>query len=303
MADFSEAKEYCLEDLKKGLHRLGDLGFCDPLDILFFSFLSGFCESLFFCFVLLQRTTFTCKTLFATPHQPYAHAWASTGETLYVGCVEGQVLSFNVEDLPSLPAAVPKANPQTGLMPENNQAAAKAAVVDTTPEFKLLITLSSAEKIVGLCVGQNHMVIVGISGCCHWLGFLVKVKKAKAVDVATGGKGKRKGRPKKGEKVFESAADDEYEAVDLDDFRIVEELDLALSEVTNVQYRDDEGQLLLGSSNGSITTVKVNAQQLQLQLTKRHDDDSAAASTEKLVSMQWQSSFHSGSILAMGSLR
>jgi hypothetical protein len=241
--------------------------------------------------------------LFASPHQPYAHAWASTGETLYVGCVEGQVLSFNVEDLPSLPAAVPKANPQTGLMPENNQAAAKAAVVDTTPEFKLLITLSSAEKIVGLCVGQNHMVIVGISGCCHWLGFLVKVKKAKAVDVATGGKGKRKGRPKKGEKVFESAADDEYEAFDLDDFRIVEELDLALSEVTNVQYRDDEGQLLLGSSNGSITTVKVNAQQLQLQLTKRHDDDSAAASTEKLVSMQWQSSFHSGSILAMGSLR
>ncbi|CAK9866751.1 unnamed protein product [Sphagnum jensenii] len=249
-----------------------------------------------------HRTTFTCKTLFATPHQPYAHAWASTGEILYVGCVEGQVLSFNVEDLPSLPAAVPKANPQTGLMPENNQAAAKAAVVDTTPDFKLLITLSSAEKIVGLCVGQNHMVIVGISGCCHWLGFPVKVKKAKAVEVAMGGKGKRKGRPKKGEKVFESAADDEYEAVDLDDFRVVEELDLALSEVTSVQYRDDEGQLLLGSSNGSITTVKVNAQQLQLQLTKRHDDDSAAVSTEKLVSMQWQSSFHSGSILAMGSL-
>jgi hypothetical protein len=38
LADFSEAKEYCLEDLKKGLHRLGDLGFCDSLDILFLAF-------------------------------------------------------------------------------------------------------------------------------------------------------------------------------------------------------------------------------------------------------------------------
>jgi hypothetical protein len=38
LADFSEAKEYCLEDLKKGLHRLEDLGFCDSLDILFLAF-------------------------------------------------------------------------------------------------------------------------------------------------------------------------------------------------------------------------------------------------------------------------
>jgi hypothetical protein len=47
--------------------------------------------------------------------------------------------------------------------------------------------------------------------------------------------GKGKGRLKKGENFIEHAIDDEYEAVNLDAFRIVVDLDLALrSEVTNV---------------------------------------------------------------------
>jgi hypothetical protein len=47
--------------------------------------------------------------------------------------------------------------------------------------------------------------------------------------------GKGKGRLKKGENFIEHVIDDEYEVVDLDAFRIVVDLDLALrSEVTNV---------------------------------------------------------------------
>jgi hypothetical protein len=218
--------------------------------------------------------TWTERTLRCKPYQPHCHAWAPAGDIIYAGCVGGEVLSFEV------------GGPLSKLgSPEALGAA----------DGKLLITVDKPEKIVGLCIGENHMVVVGISGSCYWLGFPVRVVKEKPVEVTTG---RRKARPKKGEPAVEEPI--EYELI-VPNYHIAQRLHLSLMSVTNAQYRQDEEQLLLGSSNGSITTVKVDVGHLRDQLTARPGD--VLEKVDNVVHIEWQSNFHSGPITAMGMLR
>lgn len=126
----------------------------------------------------------------------------------------------------------------------------------------------------------------------------MRIKKIKQVEVATSTRGKKK---QKGKKVVDEPIVDEYEPMDPNDFRIVEELQLNANPVTTVSYRDDEAQLLVGSSNGTITTVKIDSKALQNQLTARPGD--APEKAEAIVIVEWQSNFHNGPILAMGAMR
>lgn len=209
-------------------------------------------------------------------YEPHCHCWASSGDIIYVGCLHGEILSFDVKQ------PYPKF--------DNTQ---EKPVVPV--ECKLLFVIPQEEQIVELCLGENHVVAIGTSGTCYWLGFPMRVKKVKPIEVAS----KKKGRQKKAAKQVE-VVEDEYEPIDPNDYRIVEELHVDIGTITSAEYRRDEKQLMLGSLKGSITTIRVHAEDLQTLIVTKVKPMEAA---EKLVEIMWQSRFHDGPILAMSFIR
>lgn len=210
------------------------------------------------------------------PYRPHCHCWASSGDIIYVGCMRGEILSFEVK------RPYPKF--------DNTQEKPLIMV-----DCKLLFVITQMEQIIELCLGENHLVAIGTSGSCYWLAFPMRVKKVKPVEVAP----KKKGRQKKVEKLVE-VVEEEYEPIDPNDYRIVVELHLAIGSITSAEYRRDEKQLLVGSSKGSITTIRVDAENLQtLIITKAK----LVEVVHKLVEVMWQSRFHDGPILAMSFVR
>lgn len=159
-------------------------------------------------------------------------------------------------------------------------------------ECKLLIIIEQHKKIVDLCVGQNHIVVIGINGSCYWLGLPIRVKKIKPIEVAT------KKKAKKGVQKPENIVD-EWEPIDPSDYRIIDEIHLNIEVVTSVQYRKDEEQLLLGSSKCIITIVSIDAEYLQDLIATK----SKLETSDQLVEVMWESRFHNGSILAINTIK
>lgn len=162
-------------------------------------------------------------------------------------------------------------------------------------ESKLLFVIEQREEIVELCLGTNHLVVVGTSGRCYWLGFPIKMKKVKIVEVVS----KKKAKKMKGPKVPE-VIEDEYEPIDPHDYRIVEEIHLSIGPIVSAQYRRDEKQLLLGSSEGSIITIEVDAANLRTLIETKVKPEEAS---DKLVEIIWESRFHNGPIMAMSYIK
>lgn len=98
------------------------------------------------------------------PYQPHCHCWASSGDMIYVGCLHGEILSFEVKQP----------------YPKFDYTQEKPLV---TVECKLLYVIAQEERFVEICLGQNHLVVIGASGSCYRLGFPVKVKKIKPIEV------------------------------------------------------------------------------------------------------------------------
>jgi len=210
------------------------------------------------------------------PYKPHCHCWASNGDIIYVGCMNGEILSFDVKQP----------------YPKFDNIQEKPLIMS---ECKLLFEIVEAKQIIEICLGQNHLVAIGIKGSCYWLGIPINVKKVRPVEVTS----KKKGRPKKGEKTVEMV-EDEYEPIDPNDYRIVEELHMAIGTIVSAEYRWDEKQLLLGSSKGFITTIKVDASNLQTLIVTKAKPQEAI---DRLVEVMWQSHFHDGPILAMSFIR
>ena len=158
-------------------------------------------------------------------------------------------------------------------------------------ECKLLFVIENRQQIVGVSLGENHAVIVGANGNCYWLGFPIRVKKIKPIEVAS----KKKGKAKPSSKV--EIVVDEWEPIDPNDYKIIDEIHLAIGVVTSMQYRKDKKQLLLGSSKNIITTIDVNAEEIQILL------ETKAKHLDSLVKVAWQSRFHDGPILAMSTIK
>jgi hypothetical protein len=220
-------------------------------------------------------TTWKEHILHCQTYRPHCHCWASNGEVIYAGCMDGEVLSFDVNKP----------------YPKHDTTEDKAHI---WVECQLLLVIGQHEQVADLCLGQNHMVVIGANGSCYWLGFPIRVKKIKPVEVAS----KKKGKKKKAQEM--EIVVDEFEPIDPNDFQIVDEIHLAIGVVTSAQYRKDEKQLLLGSFNNIITTIKVDDVSIQTHVATKAK---RSETSDRLVEVMWQSSFHNGPILAISTIK
>jgi hypothetical protein len=176
---------------------------------------------------------------------------------------------------------------------------------DGEVKWQFLISIEDMGKVSHLCAQDGHVVAVGAGGRLKWICVSkepIEIKKVKRK------KGEKKNKKKK-RKFRDDDKNDESEdgkaGANLHCVsRVVCELALNVPHVTTMHYRSDGLELLVGSSNGTIFTIKVNQSSMEPQLRATSPDLlPPLTSMERRAEIEWESEFHDGAIFAIGFLR
>ncbi|KAL3697571.1 hypothetical protein R1sor_011647 [Riccia sorocarpa] len=266
-----------------------------------------------------HRVSFTGKPLVAGTCVPQSHTWATHSDIIYVGCREGELLTFTVKppDPPKIAATPSKEKESKGRKAdkekekEQKERDENEDVKAKEPEFKwrcLIVLDDPAGPVTHMCARDGHLVVVGDGGHMRWVTVPKEPVEKKKKE---GGKKSRKRRKKgKREGKEDKAKADDSEDVRSDDSslekeaRVVCELSLNVPEVRTMEYREDGLQLLIGASNGLIATVRVNQQILEPQLSASSTDLlPTLTSMERGAEIEWESEHHEGAVMALGFIR
>ncbi|OAE24035.1 hypothetical protein AXG93_4079s1250 [Marchantia polymorpha subsp. ruderalis] len=263
-----------------------------------------------------NRVFFTGKQLLAGSCVPESHTWATHSDIIYVGCQEGELLSFNVKppEPPKLVVSASKEKETKGRRAAEKDTKDKEEIVevkvkDLEPKWQHLITLDDpGGPVTHVCARDGHLVVVGDGGLMRWVTVPREPVEKKKKEGGKKAKKKRKRMKRDGKE--DKSKGDESEDLKSDDSavdkeaRVVCELALNVPEVKSMEYREDGLQLLIGASNGLIATVRVNQQILEPQLSATSPDLlPTLTSMERGAEIDWESEHHEGAVMALGFIR
>ncbi|KAL3697549.1 hypothetical protein R1sor_011625 [Riccia sorocarpa] len=246
------------------------------------------------CLSIRFRVSFTGKPLVAGTCVPQSHTWATHSDIIYVGCREGELLTFTVKppDPPKIAASPAKEKESKGRKAdkekekEQKERDENEDVKAKEPEWRCLIVLDDpGGPVTHMCARDGHLVVVGDGGHMRWVTVPKEPVEKKKKE---GGKKSRK-RRKKGKR---EGKDDKAKADDSQDVRsddsslekealVVCELSLNVPEVRSMEY---------GAPNGLIATVRVNQQILEPQLSASSTDLlPTLTSMKRGAEIEWES--------------
>ncbi|MCO5566370.1 hypothetical protein L7F22_020047 [Adiantum nelumboides] len=273
-----------------------------------------------------HRTSFSCKDLSARPYEPHCHAWSEDGQRVYIGCLKGEVLVFDLARVPTLEAVEDDKSERSFQLIDGNLKTLFSGNPSSSESrggdgWQVLKVSQTMEKVSTICIGELHVVIAEAGGRVCWLSLPSAKSKGNAnegkLDTNADG-ADLEGCTTESDSTAEGDTDNSIDdgktlpkatgqcSVD---FRtaetctkaastVVYSVNLDILEVTNMMYNTDQTQLIVGAASGCIVVIKINKDLLVSTLSGQ----SGAAVTENFAVIQWRSAYHYGTIHGFATL-
>jgi hypothetical protein len=271
--------------------------------------------------VIIQRTTFTCKGLLPRPYEPHCHVWSEDGKTIYVGCLKGEVLSYDATSAPQVSSTDGDEPEQTFFeqLVEGNFRISKDTDTYSGPgsndKWQLLGSSQTMEKITSICLGELHLVTVDVEGHMCWISLLSTKRKERGnvafsdtdnVDAescatdrsSTSGEAANAEAENSSPSQSRTHVGFETRTSGNSASMVVYSTNLDVTQVTNMSYTAEQTKLVIGAASGCIVIVKVNKQGLLSLISGL----SGTALTESLAVIDWRSAYHCGPVLGFATL-
>ncbi|KAI5065904.1 hypothetical protein GOP47_0018528 [Adiantum capillus-veneris] len=274
-----------------------------------------------------HRTSFLCRDLFARPYQPHCHSWSEDGQRVYIGCLKGEVLMFDLAFTPALEAVEDDKSERSFRELVEDDLRVLISGNLSSPEsswgdgWQVLRVSQTMERVASICTGELHVVIAEAGGRVCWLSLPSAKSKGNSKEDKSDTKadgadleGCTTGSDFSVEGDIDNNDDDgatvsKGNCQSSVDFRTVENsakaastvvysVNLDVMEVTNLMYDTDQTQLVVGAASGCIVVIRINKDLLVSTLSGQ----SGTAVTENFAAIQWRSAYHYGPIHGFATL-
>eukprot|EP01018_Ginkgo_biloba_P030592 Gb_17524 [translate_table: standard] len=264
-----------------------------------------------------NKVSFDCRNYKTRPYEPHCHTWSKYGDAVYIGGLKGEVILISIKPVSSAEVTYEEDDKPSlhDLVEQDLKLAVLAEIQKGTicrrqSEWKVLMINPRMEKIVSICLGDNHIITIESGGRLQWIKVTDKIKEktnvADSVSETISAKNQtfpensRVGRSEDDEILTSIKPPEGSPGVTAELVAFVfSEMNVDAHTISTMQYRNDGTQILVGATSGCMLTIKVHTPLLQSLLL---GSDKSAVDQGNVGSVAWKGEYHNGPIRGFASL-